>query len=82
MLKFVGIRVHCAYEVGILNHGEKETFRHRTQDGVVDRQGLRTGRECESLEFDSGNVIACESSRIQGGSMSQQVDRVRFHALH
>ena len=82
MLKFLGISVHCAYEVCIHNHGEEKTFRHRTQDGVIDRQGFRTGRECESLEFDSCHVIASESSRIQGGSMSQQDDRVRFHALH
>ena len=26
MLKFVGIRVHCAYKIGILNHGEEETL--------------------------------------------------------
>ena len=46
MLKFVGVRVHCAYTIGILNHGEKETFEDGAQDGVVDRQGFRSGREC------------------------------------
>ena len=40
MLKFVGARVHCAYEIGILNHGEEETFRAGAQDGVVDTQGF------------------------------------------
>ena len=75
MLKFVGVPVHCACKIGILNHSEEETFRYRTQDGVVDRQGFRTGREYESLEFDSRRVVASESSRIQGGSMSQPGDR-------
>ena len=36
MAKFVGVRVNCAYEFGILNHGEEETFRNTAQDGVVD----------------------------------------------
>jgi len=26
MLKFIGVRVPCAYEIGILNHGEELTF--------------------------------------------------------
>jgi len=38
MLKLVGIRVHCDYKIGILNHGEEETFRHESQDGVVEKQ--------------------------------------------
>ena len=36
MAKFVGVRVNCAYEIGILNHGEEETLRDVAQDGVVD----------------------------------------------
>jgi len=30
MLKFVGIRVHCAYKIGILNHGEEHGTGHKT----------------------------------------------------
>jgi len=26
MPKFVGVRVHCAYNIGIVNHGEEETL--------------------------------------------------------
>jgi len=40
MMKFVGVRVNCAYEIDILNHGEEKTLRHEAQDGVVDRQGF------------------------------------------
>ena len=40
MLEFVGFRVHCAYKINILNHGEEETFGDGAQDGVVDRQGF------------------------------------------
>ena len=40
MLKFVGVRVHCAYKIGILNHGEEEMFGDGAQDGVVDRHGF------------------------------------------
>ena len=40
MLKFVGIRVHCAYKIGILNHGEEEPFWDGAQDGVVYREGI------------------------------------------
>ena len=61
MLKFVGIRVHCAYKVGIFNHGEDETFGDGAQEVFVDRPGFLSGRESERLEFDSRHVIACES---------------------
>jgi len=40
MLKFVGVGVHRAYKIGILNHGEEETLGDGAQDGVVDRQGF------------------------------------------
>ena len=40
MPKFVGVRAHCAYKIGIPNHGEEETFGDGAQDGVVDRQGF------------------------------------------
>ena len=73
MLKFVGIRAHCAYEIGILNHGEEETFRHGAQDGVVDRQRFWSGRECDRLEFDSHHVIACESPDIQAAVWANSV---------
>ena len=26
MLEFVGVRVHCAFKIGILNYGEEETL--------------------------------------------------------
>jgi len=42
MSKFVEFRVHCAYEFGILNHGD-ETFGDVAQGGVVDRQGFLSG---------------------------------------
>ena len=40
MPKFVGVRVKCAYKIGILNNGEEETLGDVAQDGVVDRQGF------------------------------------------
>jgi len=40
MAKFVGVRFNCVYEIGILNHGEEETFRDVAQDGVVDGYGF------------------------------------------
>jgi len=38
MTKFVGVRVHRAYKIDILNHGDEVTFGDETQEGVVDRQ--------------------------------------------
>ena len=44
MLKFVGIRVHCAYKIGILNHGEEETF------GTGPKTALSIDRDLEPAE--------------------------------
>ena len=38
MLKFEGVRVHCAYKIGILSHGEEEPFGDGAQDWLsIDR---------------------------------------------
>ena len=58
MLKFVRVAVQRTVKIRILNHGELQTFRDGTQDGVVHGQGFRSGRECEHLEFDSHQVIS------------------------
>ena len=61
MLKFVRIAVQRTYEICILNHGKQQMFRDGTQDDVVYRQGFRSGRECERLEFDCRQGIAREN---------------------
>ena len=61
MLKFVWIAVQRTVKIYILNHGEQQTFRDGTQDGVVYGQRFRSGREYERLEFDSRQVIAREN---------------------
>jgi len=40
MLESVGVRVHCAYKICILNHGEEKMFWDGVQHSVVDRQGF------------------------------------------
>jgi len=60
MLKFVRVAVQQPVKICVLNHGEQQKFRDGTQDGVVYGQGFRSGCECESLEFDSRQVIARE----------------------
>ena len=37
MLKFVGVRVHCAYKIGILNHGEEECLGKGPKTASIDR---------------------------------------------
>ena len=38
MLKFAGVRVHCSYKIGILNHSEEETFGDRLKTALsIDR---------------------------------------------
>ena len=58
MLKFVRVAVQRTVEICIIINGEQQTFRDVTQDGVVYRQGFRSGRECESLQIDFCQVIA------------------------
>ena len=38
MLKFVRVEVHRTDKIFVLDHGEQQTFRDGTQDGVVYRQ--------------------------------------------
>ena len=62
MLKYLRVAVKRTVKICVLNHGEQETFRDGTQDGVVCKQGFRSGRECERLEFDSRQtppVVQC-----------------------
>jgi len=40
MLKCIRVGVLRAYKIGILNHGEEETFGDGAQDSVVYRQGF------------------------------------------
>ena len=57
-------------------------FRDGNQGDVVYRQGIRSGRECERLEFHSRQVIAREIPPVlQCRSVSQQYGGVRPDAL-
>ena len=80
MLKFVRVAVQRTYKFCIHNHDEQETFRDGTQYGVVYRQGFRSGHETESLDFDSRQVIARETSLPHCRIVSQQYGGVRPNA--
>ena len=78
MLKFVRVAVQRTYEICVLNHGEQQTFRDGTQDGIFYRQGFRSGSEYERLDFASRQVIPCETPpAFQRRSVSQQYGGVR-----
>jgi len=64
MLKFVRVAVQRTVKICILNPGEQQMFWDGTQDGVVYRQGFRTGRECERLGFDSRQLITRETPPV------------------
>jgi len=75
MLKFLRVAVQRTVKICILNHGEG------TQDGFVNREGFRSGRECERLEFDSCQVIGRKTARfIKRRSVTQHYGGIRPHA--
>ena len=81
MLKFLRVAVQLTVKICVLNHGEQQTFRDGTKDGIVYGQGFRFGRECERLEFDSRQVRERETPPVfQCRSVSQQYVGVRLDA--
>jgi len=49
MLKFERIAVQRTDKICVLHHGEQQTFRDGTQDGVVYRQGFRSAANVNVL---------------------------------
>ena len=50
MSKFVGVCVHWAIEISVLNHGEHQTFREGLKHCIIDRPGFEQSRKYKGLE--------------------------------
>jgi len=78
MLKFVRIAVKRTDKINGLNRCQQQTFRNGTNNGVVCRQGFRSGRECKCLEFGARQFIGLDIPPVfQRRILCQQYGGVR-----
>ena len=63
MTKFARVGIQWAYENRVPN-GEKQGFRNGDQDGIVYKQGFRSGVECKRIEFEFRHVYRARTSLL------------------
>jgi len=63
-------------------HGEEQTFRQKSQHGIVYVQGLRPARKYERLKFDTRHVLSGFYIVAKSRFVRHQDRGARSHAIH
>ena len=75
----IRVRRHGAEKFRVLHHGE--SFREGSQHGVVYAKRLRSARKHEGLQYDTGQILACESAFFESDIVRQQYRRTGSEAV-